>query len=249
MPKPGESEEAALKRERLERFAKEHGFASTKAWADKAKVSEGMLRNYRDRPGATMRGATLKALANAAGAEEADLLNAISGKNEIKKMPANLESQPERHESVLYPGATADIGQHIRHVPLSAGLRNLPILGHAKGGDEAYFIDNGVMAGMTYRPNLLESVGEAYAIEIWDTSMEPAFKHGCLAFVNPRKQIAPDDDVVVQLIDGQALIKQYVRRTDGHLVLRQHNPPKDIKIARNEVRSIHLIVDATRVRT
>lgn len=169
---------------------------------------------------------------------------------ESSKMPFKVEPQPSLPESVFYAGATRDLSQHVRpETPFVAGARNLPILGHAKGGDEGHFIDNGMVAGMTYRPHALETVAGGYAVEIWNTSMEPAFKHGCLAFVNPSKQVAPGDDVVVQLADGQALIKQMVRRTESHLILRQHNPPDDIKIARKDVKSIHLIVDATRVRT
>jgi phage repressor protein C with HTH and peptisase S24 domain len=127
--------------------------------------------------------------------------------------------------------------------------RNLPILGHAKGGEDAFFIDNGEIGGYTMRPHVLDGVADAYAVEFWDTSMDPALKHGHLGWVHPRKPIKPGDDVVVQLNDGQALVKTLVRRTESQLVLRQYNPPKDFKIDRADVKSVHLIVGTLRVVT
>ena len=133
--------------------------------------------------------------------------------------------------------------------PMVTASRNLPILGHAKGGEDAFFIDNGEVAGYTMRPHVLDGVPDAYAVEFWDTSMEPALKHGHLGWVHPRKPVKPGDDVVVQLNDGQALVKTLVRRTDSHLVLRQYNPPKEFKVDRAKVKSIHLIVGTLRVVT
>ena len=133
--------------------------------------------------------------------------------------------------------------------PMITESRSLPILGHAKGGEDAFFIDNGEIAGYTMRPHVLDGVSDAYAVEFWDTSMEPALKHGHLGWVHPRKPVKPGDDVVVQLNDGQALVKTLVRRTDGHIVLRQYNPAKDFKVDRNTIKSIHLIVGTLRVVT
>jgi phage repressor protein C with HTH and peptisase S24 domain len=133
--------------------------------------------------------------------------------------------------------------------PMMTGTRNLPILGHAKGGEDAFFIDNGEIAGYTMRPHVLDGVADAYAVEFWDTSMEPALKHGHLGWVHPRKPVKPGDDVVVQLQDGQALVKTLVRRTETHLVLRQYNPAKEFKIERSSVKSVHLIVGTLRVVT
>ena len=133
--------------------------------------------------------------------------------------------------------------------PMVTTSRNLPILGHAKGGEDAFFIDNGEIAGYTIRPHVLDGVTDAYAVEFWDTSMEPALKHGHLGWVHPRKPVKPGDDVVVQLRDGQALVKTLVRRTEAHLVLRQYNPAKEFNIDRDAVKSVHLVVGTLRVAT
>ncbi len=136
-----------------------------------------------------------------------------------------------------------------RTPPMVTDSRNLPILGYAKGGEDAFFIDNGEIAGFTMRPHVLDGVSDAYAVEFWDNSMDPALKHGHLGWVHPRKPVKPGDDVVVQLTDGQALVKTLVRRTETHLILRQYNPAKDFKVDRTTVKSIHLIVGTLRVAT
>ncbi len=47
--------------------------------------------------------------------------------------------------------------------------------------------------------------------------------------------------VAVELADGQGLIKQYLRRDDSQVLLRQFNPPKDIPIAAAQVKHIYRI--------
>jgi len=152
--------------------------------------------------------------------------------------------EDESEAPVVVAGTTTQ-----RTTPMVTGTRNLPILGHAKGGEDAFFIDNGEIAGYTMRPHVLDGVSDSYAVEFWDTSMEPALKHGHLGWVHPRKPVKPGEDVVVQLNDGQALVKTLVRRTDTHIVLRQYNPAKDFKIERGAIKSIHLIVGTLRVVT
>lgn len=129
-----------------------------------------------------------------------------------------------------------------------ASHKTLPILGYAKDTEGAFFIGNGEISGYTVCPDILVGVKGAYAVEFWDDSMEPAFKNGHLGWVHPRKPVSPGDDVVVQLVDGQALTKALVRRTEKHLVLKQYNPQKEIRIDREKVRSVHLIVGSLRIR-
>lgn len=146
-------------------------------------------------------------------------------------------------------GSTRNLSQYLRPAEaLKAGARDVPIWGYAMGGDGAHFIDQGARLGMAYRPSALEGVPDAFAIEIWDHSMHPALKHGHLALVHPNKRPNPGEDVLVTLKDGQALVKELVRRSEKTLVLKQYNPPKEIKIEGSKVAKVQLIVDSPRVR-
>lgn len=128
--------------------------------------------------------------------------------------------------------------------------RDLPIRGYGKGGEGGYFFDQGEIAGYTMRPSILIGVADAYAFEMWDTSMEPALKHGFIQWVHPRKVIHAGDDVIVQLRDGGTIVKNLVRRTEKTLFLQQYNPPlpRPMEIPMKEVKACHLVIGGLRVR-
>jgi phage repressor protein C with HTH and peptisase S24 domain len=79
--------------------------------------------------------------------------------------------------------------------------------------------------------------------------MEPALRHGQLVYVSPAVPPTPGDDVVIQLSDGQGLIKRLQRRTARYLIVEQFNPEKRIEIPVGTVRAVHLVVAVLKVRT
>lgn len=139
-------------------------------------------------------------------------------------------------------------GFHLAAIPAS-GPRDLPVLGHARGGSEGYFFDQGVAQSYVERPWFLIGNTNGYAVYVNENSMEPVMRHGQLAYVSPTVPPTPGDDVVVQLADDQGLIKRLVRRTARHLVLEQFNPAKKIEIPIANVRAVHLVVAVLKVRT
>lgn len=211
-------------------------------WAKAAGVSDGTIRNFLNGISDTLTQATIDALANAERVDAADIFPSMT-----KPKPQG-DAKPgdnNRREVVLNSSEAVPL-------PIGSvvtGADDLPILGHAKGGSDAYFIDNGEIAGYTMRPTNLKGVKDAYAVEIWDRSMEPALKHGHLAAVHPRKQPQNGDEVVIQLHDGQALVKELAGQNAKEWVFKQHNPAKKIKIGRDLVKAVHLIVYANRIRT
>ncbi len=125
---------------------------------------------------------------------------------------------------------------------LFQGPRDLPILGHVKGGDGAWFIDQGQRLGVTMRPQMLDGNREAYATRVHDVSMSPALLPGWVLFVDPFRPAKPGDYVIIQMTDGQAFVKRLVRRTDRAVMCEQFNPPQQIEFKPSKVRAIHLVV-------
>lgn len=130
-----------------------------------------------------------------------------------------------------------------------AGPRNLPVLGHARAGAEGLFMDNGTVQAYVERPWFLEGNQQSYAVYVVDDSMEPAFRHGHMVYVDPTRPPGIGDDVVVELENGEAFIKEYRGWSDTHLNVAQHNPAKPMKFKRELVKSVHVIVGSLRVRT
>jgi len=127
--------------------------------------------------------------------------------------------------------------------------KDLPIYGYVKAGTEGFFMDNGEPQGYTERPDFLIGNRLAYAVRVRDKSMEPVFKHDCIVWVDPTRSTAPGDDVVIQLHDGQAFIKQHTRQTRDDLICFQHNPPQEVRYPIIEVAQVHLVVGSLRIRT
>jgi phage repressor protein C with HTH and peptisase S24 domain len=146
-------------------------------------------------------------------------------------------------------GAPMPPGTLSTHAVPQPGPRDLPVVGHARGGHEGYFFDNGIVESYVERPWFLLGQSSAYAVYVNDGSMEPVLRHGQLVYVSPTVPPTPGDDVVVQLGDGQGLIKRLLRRTAKHLVLEQFNPAKRLEIPIGQVRSVHLVVAVLKVRT
>lgn len=129
------------------------------------------------------------------------------------------------------------------------GPRDLPILGQARGGDDEYFFGNGAdVLSLAYRPIELLNVANAYAVYVHGDSMAPRFEPGELLYVDPVRPARPGDDVIVQMADGQGFVKRLVRRTQRIVICRQFNPEEEIEYLASQVRSVHLIISATRVR-
>jgi SOS-response transcriptional repressor LexA len=198
--------------------------------ARRAGVSSTTLTRFHNDPGYTnsLSARTLKKLSDATGIP----------------LPASLGGGGAG--AMTAPGAQGAINGMA--VP-QAGPRDLPVVGHARGGHEGYFFDNGLVQSYAERPWFLLGQSSAYAVYVNDGSMEPVLRHGQLVYVSPAVPPTPGDDVVVQLTDGQGLIKRLQRRTGKHLVLGQFNPEKRLEIPVGTVRSVHLVVAVLKVRT
>jgi phage repressor protein C with HTH and peptisase S24 domain len=125
--------------------------------------------------------------------------------------------------------------------PASQGQRDLPVMGAVKGGSEGFYFNEGEAKEFVERPANLRGVSNGLALYVDGDSMEPRYFAGELLYVNPNRPLTKNCFVAVELIDGQGLIKQFLRRSDDEVVLRQFNPPKDIHLKAGEVRKIHRI--------
>jgi phage repressor protein C with HTH and peptisase S24 domain len=126
-------------------------------------------------------------------------------------------------------------------IPLARG-DTIPIRSAARGGGEQeMFLGDGPI-GYTPRPTNLAGVRDAYAIYMIGDSMEPRYEQGWLLHVNPFKPPTRGRDVVLYKTNDAVLIKQFVRWDSDALILRQLNPPSELRIPRDEVRDCHLVV-------
>lgn len=130
-------------------------------------------------------------------------------------------------------------------VPVAPATRDLPVMGAVKGGAEGFYFNEGDPKEFVARPSALEGVANAFALYVDGDSMEPRYFAGEILYVNPNRPITRNCFVAVELQDGQGMIKQFVKRSDDAVVLRQFNPPKDIRLPAREVKRIYRITGAS----
>lgn len=127
-------------------------------------------------------------------------------------------------------------------VDFVVGPRDLPIRGNARGGSDAFFLDNGDIQGMAHRPGALVGVKNAFACYMTGDSMEPRYEAGDLLYVNPIKPIRPRDYVLIELDDHQAYVKRLVRRTTEKVIVEQFNPKKELHYDTSRIIHIYRVV-------
>lgn len=131
-------------------------------------------------------------------------------------------------------GAQRDIG--------GATKKDLPLLGGVRGGYDAWFFDNGRVMEYVQRPINLVGCADAFAAYAFGDSMEPRFYAGELLYVHPHRPLSRGCFVVVELKDGQGLVKQFLRQDGKTVTLHQFNPDKDIILKHSEIKHLYRIV-------
>lgn len=126
--------------------------------------------------------------------------------------------------------------------------RRIPVYGKAVGGADGEFVLNGNQIADVLAPASLDSVRDAYAVQVAGDSMEPRYEAGEIVYVNPNIAVRRGDYVVAQIsadVEGDpplAYIKRFERRNGDTLHLSQFNPEKVLTFPWSKVVSIHRII-------
>lgn len=131
------------------------------------------------------------------------------------------------------------------NTPAFNSNNKLPIYAAAEGGAGTLIISTEAIDWLP-RPSTLESINDGYGILISGHSMEPAYRPGDTAWVNPRLPPMKDEDVVLysghQGDDRHATIKRLAAYSEKEWTLEQFNPPKRFKLSRAEWPICHRVI-------
>jgi phage repressor protein C with HTH and peptisase S24 domain len=92
------------------------------------------------------------------------------------------------------------------------------------------------------RPAALDHARDAYAVYVFDDSMEPRYEPGDLLYVNPHLPANPGRYVVITLKDQTALVRCFVSWNGTALHTRQLHPAEEVSIPADQVVDIHTII-------
>lgn len=139
------------------------------------------------------------------------------------------------------PGGDVAVGP--RHAPTHPRDQRdlIPVRSAARGGEQEMFLYDGPIDWVP-RPYSLLNVHEPYALYMVGESMMPRFRPGQILYVNPHRPATAGYGAVITKKNQAVMVKEFVRRTNRELHLRQYNPDELIEIDLDEVVEVHTIV-------
>ena len=128
------------------------------------------------------------------------------------------------------------------------GARDFPVHASAEGGPGQIIVSHDAVDFMA-RPAPLIHVRDSYGLLITGTSMEPEYRQGDTALVNPYLPVIPGEVYIFYAEkegEARATIKYLRRVTAEKWLLSQHNPPdgmgKDFTLARKDWQWAHRVI-------
>lgn len=119
----------------------------------------------------------------------------------------------------------------------------IPVIGRAKLGSDGYFAE--IYSDVQedgYLP-IPSDDAQAYALRCEGTSMMPRIQPGEYVIAEPSQEAKPGDEVVVQDIEGRAMVKRLLYIRDENVFLGSVNELHDtIVIPQEQIRSIHPVL-------
>lgn len=102
------------------------------------------------------------------------------------------------------------------------------------------------------RPESLNGVKKAFAVEINNDDCSPRFHRGECVYVHTACAHAPKDDIFILFKTGLGRIRQFIRKETGDtpekhvLVAHQYNPPKECRFLYGDIEGIYRIIEMRR---
>jgi repressor LexA len=116
-----------------------------------------------------------------------------------------------------------------------------PIYGYASGAHSRIAINEGAIVGRV--PERMPGMGQdGFYLIVHGDSMEPRLEQGARLGVS--RQLPPRKGklCVIEKIDGEVLVKEFVSKSDRELVCKQLNPPKTLKYSMMEIVAVYAVV-------
>lgn len=117
--------------------------------------------------------------------------------------------------------------------------REIKILGTAQMGTEGYWYALSEADGVVDVPS--HDPG-AYALRLKGDSMAPAIRSGWIAIVEPNHRLVPLEYVMIQLQDGECMLKELLQATDEEVVVQSVNEQFGRRtIPTDQIETIHYV--------
>jgi len=200
-----------------------------------AKKRIALLIEERDQP--------LAALAAKIGVSQSTLWNFIYGQTRNFSKIHRLATELKVSLDWILGRATAQSPDAVSRLaePGESGPDLVPVLG-PPGGKGALHLDRRHKSGDTPRHPAQRPVRDAFAVYAAGEAMSPRYYPGELVYIAAGKPPLPGQDCLIELMNGESHLRQFVGFKGGDLVCRQLKPVREWRCKRADVMAIHTVV-------
>lgn len=195
------------------------------------------------------RGWSTKDLADAVGVTQPAITKIEGGKTRKSRYIPDIARVLDLDPDQLTPVREARIEAPQKHVePPLMGDRDFPVYASAEGGP-GEIIRSSEPVDFMPRPSVVAHVKGAYGLLVTGDSMEPEYRNGDTAIVNPHLPIVGGEVYIFfaeKHGEARASIKHLRRATADKWMVSQWNPPtgqeRDFALSRKEWRIVHRVL-------
>ncbi|MBU6475746.1 MAG: helix-turn-helix transcriptional regulator [Alphaproteobacteria bacterium] len=131
-------------------------------------------------------------------------------------------------------------------VPAQAAPREsnyVPVYGSAAGGlHKGLNLESAAVADWVARHPAQSGIAGAFAVYVFSDAMEPRYFPGELVYVHPGRPPEAGRDCIIEMQNGDAAIKRYLRQTEDKVRVAQFNPPEEQDIPKDAIRAVYAVV-------
>lgn len=141
--------------------------------------------------------------------------------------------------------AVDDRADNVEHIATRrrSGPRRIPVYGYAAaGGEDRIAFNGGQVIDWIDPPPLWSGTGELLAARVLGDSMEPRLFSGEMVIAQHGLPPRRDQDCIIEMQDGSALVKTYKGQREAKVFAHQWNPGKEIVIEGASVRALHAVI-------
>jgi phage repressor protein C with HTH and peptisase S24 domain len=194
-------------------------------------------------PRRAMKPAEIKARLQAAGLTQASLARhlAMDPSAFSRLLRGERRIQADEANAIAAFFAAAGEGADAAAAPPVAAV-GVPVFGYAAASNgERIALASDQIVEHTQAP-MIGGRAPDFGVRVSGESMAPRLLPGETVYV--RRGLAParNKDVVIELADGTAIVKTYLRARDGYVYFQQWNPEQELRLAWDQIAAMHAVI-------
>jgi phage repressor protein C with HTH and peptisase S24 domain len=103
------------------------------------------------------------------------------------------------------------------------------------------FAEQNLRGYVPMHPNQV-NIRDAFALEVADVSMAPRYEPGEIVYIAPNRFPRAGQDCVAVTVDGEGLLKQFIKRSLDAITFHQFNPERTFTIELVKLHVVHSVV-------